>query len=379
MGRPSFHSRSGSAGVALLLAAALATFAGGQTPEFERAADRIRAGDREAAEEQLAAWLAARPGDAAALHRVGAFWLVFGAPERAPGPLREALALDPGFVDARLALGQALGQLGAAEEALRELDRAATLAPERHEAPYLAAAVLDRAGRVGEALDRARRAVALAPRDPGLRRFRGRLALRLEQWPEAQAEFEAALGLGYREDPAIFADLGAALTGQERLVAARAAWERYHALAPDDTEALLQLGYLEWRTGDPEASEARLEAAIARDPGLRRAHHLLGLAALRRLDLDGAEAAFRRALEAGEDFPEAWFHLGKIALRRGNAAEAVRHLGTAISHDPDYAEAYYQLGFARRRLGDAAGAARALARFEELGRTRDEGPREELR
>ena len=362
------------------LAPAFLTAAERQPPPeaaLAEAAARIEAGRPDEAAAALAAFLSARPDDPAALHRAGALWLLGGDPARALPHLRAAVGLAPGLADARLALGQALGQLGRAEEALVQLAAAARSAPARYEAPYLAAAVLDRAGRLGEAVEKAAEAVALAPGEAGLRRYFGRLLLRVEHWPEAQAELERALRLGYREDPAIFADLGAALLGQERLRAARAAYERHRSLAPDDPETLLQLGYLDWRAGDHAASEKRLGEAISLDPGLRRAHHFLGLTALRRLDLDGAEAAFRRALEAGEDFPEAWFHLGKIALRRGDPAAAADHFETAIRHAPDYAEAYYQLGFARRRLGDPEGAASALERFEELGRNRDPEPRQE--
>lgn len=364
------------------LATALSIFAaapgGGQEPvppepEIIEAAALIEAGKRDEAVRVLNDFLVARPWDVGAFHQVGAMWLVAGEPELAVPPLEGAVARAPEFVDSRLALGQAYGQLDNVEDALSQFEAASRTAPERYEAPYLAAAVLDRAGRLSEAVDQAARAVELASRDPGMHRFFGRLLLRIEHWPEAQAALERALQLGYREDPAIFADLGAALLGQERLEAARAAYEQHLEFAPDDAETLLQLGYLDWREDDFEASETRLERAIALDPGLRRAHHFLGLTAFRRQELDRAEAAFRRALEQGEDFPEAWLNLGKIALRRDDPEEAERLLETAIRHAPEYADAYYQLSFARRRLGDAEGAAAALERFEAL-RQAEEGP-----
>ncbi len=338
----------------------------GPDPRVREAAARLAAGERDAAEAALAAFLGGRETDPAARHQAGVVWLVGGSPADAVAHFEAALIADPGFLDARLALGQALAQLGRVEDAVRELDAASEAAPDRYEGPYLAAAALDAADRVSEAAPRARTAARRAPANPGVRRFLGRILLRIEQWPEAEAELMAALRLGYREDPAIFADLGAALVGQEKLTAARAAYEQHLALAPDDPGTLLQLGYLDWRAGDAEASEERLNRAIFLDPDLRRAHLFLGLTALRRLDLDGAEAAFRRALERGEDFPEAWFHLGKIALRRGDPGTAAQMLEAAVRHDPDYREAYYQLAFALRRLGDGEGADRALARFEEL-------------
>ena len=373
--------RAGVLGRGLLAAGGLflaAAGSGQERPpapaEFERAAAALREGDSAGAEAAVAEFLAGREADPAAHHRVGALWLLAGDPERAVPHLRAALEAAPDATDSRLALGQALGQLGDTEGALAAFAAAAGSAPERYEAPYLAAAVLDRAGRLPEAVTEARSAAALAPGNASVRRFLGRLLLRIEAWPEAAAELEAALRQGFREDPAIFSELGAALLGQERLDAARAAYERHREFAPEDAETLLQLGYLAWRRGAAAESESLLWEALALDPALRRAHHFLGLTALRRDDLAGAEAAFRRALEGDPDFAEAWFHLGKIELRRGNPEAAARHLERALASAPGYAEAYYQLAFARRRLGDAEGAAESLARFTELrraeGRTR---------
>ncbi len=378
---PAGAFRSRRAGVLAAAVLSLAAASVGQErppapPEFERAATALREGDLERAESALTDFLAGREGDPAAHHRAGALWLLAGEPERAVPHFRAALGAAPDFTDARLALGQALGRLGDTEGALAAFAAAAGTAPERYEAPYLAAAVLDRAGRLPEAVTEARSAAALAPGNASVRRFLGRLLLRIEAWPEAAAEFEAALRRGFREDPAIFAELGAALLGQERLDAAQAAYERHRAFAPEDAETLLQLGYLAWRRGDAAESEALLREALALDPALRRAHHFLGLTALRRDDLAGAEAAFRRALEGDPDFAEAWFHLGKIELRRGNPEAAARHIERAVESAPGYAEAYYQLAFARRRLGDAEGAAAALARFTELRRAED-SPRQE--
>ena len=335
-------------------------------PALREAAARLAAGDAGAAAAAIAGFLDGREDDPAARQQAGVVWLLGGRPSDALPHFETAVAADPGFVDARLALGQALAQLDRTDEALVHLDRAADLAPERYEPVYLAAAALDADGRVSGAVGRAREAARRAPRDPGVRRFLGRLLLRIEAWVAAEAELRAALELGYRESPEILSDLGAAFAGQEKLAEARSAYEQHLALVPDDPDTLLQLGYLDWRAGDHAASAGRLNRAIELAPGLRRAHLFLGLTALRRLDLGAAEAAFRRALDQGEDFPEAWFHLGKIALRRGDAADAATMLETAVSHAPDYADAWYQLSFARRRLGDAAGAEEALARFEAL-------------
>jgi len=97
-----------------------------------------------------------------------------------------------------------------------------------------------------------------------------------------------------------------------------------------------------------------------------RAHHFLGLIALRKRDFERAEAQFAEALDYDPGFADAHFNLGKIHLRRGDPKRAVVSFRQAIEYRSDYKEAYYQLSFAYRRLGREELAAETLAHFEKL-------------
>ncbi len=121
-----------------------------------------------------------------------------------------------------------------------------------------------------------------------------------------------------------------------------------------------------WMLSDYDRAVELLEACLAKDPELMRAHHFLGLIALRKLDFDRAEEQFTEALDYEPGFADAHFNLGKIHLRRGDAERAVISFRQAIDYRSDYKEAYYQLSFAYRRLGREELAAETLAHFEKL-------------
>lgn len=189
--------------------------------------------------------------------------------------------------------------------------------------------------------------------------------MKLEHWSAAEPALEAALENGARSSD-VYLDLGRAYLGQEQLVSAGQAFDQARALAPDSAEPLLQLGYIAWMLRDYDRAVELLEACIAKDPELMRAHHFLGMIALRKRDYDRAEEQFVEALDYDPGFAEAHFNLGKIYLRRRDPERAVDRLQQAIEYRSDYKEAYYQLSFAYRRLGREELAAEALARFEKL-------------
>ncbi len=65
--------------------------------------------------------------------------------------------------------------------------------------------------------------------------------------------------------------------------------------------------------------------------------------------------------------------LGRLLLDLGRGEEAVEHLRLATRALPGEPEAHYRLGQALQLTGDAKSAREALARFQELSRTRDDG------
>lgn len=132
--------------------------------------------------------------------------------------------------------------------------------------------------------------------------------------------------------------------------AARAAYERVLDLAPNNLVALVNLGLVEFRAGEPAKAEkylrqalqqrletgpawltlgvmefgqgrmeeafAALSQAVLYDPGNARAHNYLGAVLGRKGWLDGAEAELRRAVEIDENSRDAHYNLAVIYLQR---------------------------------------------------------------
>jgi tetratricopeptide (TPR) repeat protein len=162
--------------------------------------------------------------------------------------------------------------------------------------------------------------------------------------------------------------------------------------------------------GEYDRARAELQAALARDAAVRRAHYYLGMVALADARvgpdrLDRAMAEFREELKLDPDDAPAGDQLGLALLEAGRAAEALPvletavraqarplylfHLGrcllaldrpadaaaalrrgleTAEEHggsEDDIAKIHYQLGLALRKLGAAAEAAAHLAQAKQ--------------
>jgi tetratricopeptide (TPR) repeat protein len=251
-----------------------------------------------------------------------------------------ALALPAGAAAAEARLAgclalEARGELLAALEACRA---ARELAPGNAAAAYAAGRVLARLGSVASALDALEDAQRLAPR-------------------EAEAYLLAALLLrdAGRPDEAA-AVLGTALS---RGVTAPAVSEQL---------ALLLLG-----RGDRDRALELADTALERVPGhsgllLARG---LALAADPARRAEGVEALAQALVSGAAEPGRIHLELGAALLELGRGAEAVAHLREAVRLHPQMPEAAYRLGTALRAVGDREGAAAALARFQELSRSRD--------
>lgn len=132
--------------------------------------------------------------------------------------------------------------------------------------------------------------------------------------------------------------------------AARHSYEKVLDIAPGNLVALVNLGLIEFRSGNADAAEkllkqairqrletgpawltlgmiqlqkdrvedafAALSQAVLYDPGNARAHNYLGVVLGRKGWLDGAEAELRRAVEIDESYRDAHYNLAVIYLQR---------------------------------------------------------------
>lgn len=187
------------------------------------------------------------------------------------------------------------------------------------------------------------KAVELAPGDKDIRRVRGLFHLLAENFPEAQADLEAAAEAD-PEDASLQEALGLALMMDEKLDEAQEVFDRALKLDPDSASALLQRARLRALRGDRPEALADLDKAIGIAPDealllvLRaRIHQQSG-------DSDRAAADLERVLEKTPDHPAALELRGLIAADKQDFAAAIRDFRRLVSQRQDDAMLVGQLG-----------------------------------
>ncbi len=285
-------------------------------------------------------WRQVAPEDAAAGRAWGALALAETPAEavtalcESDAALCERLATcaDPAVCD--LPLGQALLRQGERTLAACVLSRAVTAAPESGDAHALLGSTLDALGFSTEAGAHLAQATALSPGSPLAWTLRGQHHLRRGDYPAARKALRTAHELD-PVNPAPCLAMAAALAGESRYDEIKpwieAALERapsdpeIHkaaarfyltrnlvqetyplqiaesavALAPEDAEAQLLLGWSHLQSEKPQAALEALNRAATLHPALAQAHHLRGRALQALGRHDEAEAAFVKAVDLG--------------------------------------------------------------------------------
>jgi len=108
------------------------------------------------------------------------------------------------------------------------------------------------------------------------------------------------------------------------------------------------------RTFD-EAEEA-YKLALSLDPTLSNALTNLGNLEYRRNQIDEAEHYYRRALACDPEQPEALYNLGFLCFERDEIEQAILLFGQALESDPSFADAHFNMAMALEERGDCAAA-----------------------
>ncbi|HUP18543.1 MAG TPA: aspartyl protease family protein [Gemmatimonadota bacterium] len=130
----------------------------------------------------------------------------------------------------------------------------------------------------------------------------------------------------YEEGAAIHRGLARAYLDAGDAHAARVEAERGLNLDPEDSRLLAALGGALYRSGEPAAARAALEAALAREPDLAEAHWALGRVEIAGNRLEPARARAGRALEleARPRYARDFARYSALAGDHGSAARALR-------------------------------------------------------
>ena len=194
---------------------------------------------------------------------------------------------------------------------------------------------------------------------------------------------------------------------------ARPELERLAQSDESSAEYRYWIGRLDYDDGKYSDAISRFTEALARDPGMMRAHDNLGLCyealdqadraiahyreALRlnrqastkspwpptnlgillrqRGEMEESASLFREALEYDDDFAKAHYELGVLLDQRDRMDEALGELRRAASIDASYAEPHYVLARIYRRQGRTTLADESLTTFLRVRALRDQGQR----
>jgi len=125
--------------------------------------------------------------------------------------------------------------------------------------------------------------------------------------------------------------------------AARKAYQRVLDLVPDSLVGLVNLGVVEFYSGNPARSEELLKKAVSLRMENPAAWLTLGMIYMDREKFDDALPALAQAVVQDPRNPRARNFLGVVIGRKGWIDGAQSELRRAVELDPDYADAHYNL------------------------------------
>ena len=194
-------------------------------------------------------------------------------------------------------------------------------------------------------------------------------ALALDTYPAAaRTAITAAYDAARRapDDAQAAGRLARVLHAWEQWEAARAAYARAQALAPQAYEWRYLEGLVLQRLARPDLAVAAFREAVSRGPAYLPARLKLAEALLDAGELDESRTRFTELTDPA-CAPAVQFGLGTIAVRQGRPADAIPYLQRAIALFPEFGSAHYALARAYRALGRRDEAEAALAKHAQYG------------
>ena len=105
-----------------------------------------------------------------------------------------------------------------------------------------------------------------------------------------------------------------------------------------------------------DEAEQAYKKALSLDPTLSNALTNLGNLEYRRQRLEAAERYYRQALESDPEQPEALYNLGFLCFERDEVDQAIQLFREALRSDPSFADAHFNLAMALEERGERADA-----------------------
>ncbi len=296
----------------------------------------------------------------------------------------KALDLDPTNLEALRGYVQSCRAAGRLDEAKARFQHAVEKAPGDAYAHEGLGLVDYARGQSGESAKKQLGAAArLAPKIADFHYRLGVLLVDQDDWENAKAELEQAVGLDanqprYRlpfavalarsgEEEAAIAQLTTVLslnpTPAEVAMAAKTArmlTDPFRGFPHAAREQFRQA--LDWLdSGSPKQAEAVLEKLAQEYPDLAIVRATLGLTAAKMDEPGQAIVEFQRAIDLGPELAEPRIYLGDVYFSHGRPQKAIPYYRAALARNPFLPDAYLRLAQAHLKDGEKAQAAQ---RFE---------------
>ncbi len=139
---------------------------------------------------------------------------------------------------------------------------------------------------------------------------------------------------------------------------ARLSLERASLYDPENTEALLKLGEVNYLLRRYPEAIASIDQALRVNDRQAKGYFLKGFIFKELGDTSRSLSSFQTAVEVNPEFYEAYMELAHIQSYRGNPI-TLDYLNTALELRPESVEAYYHLGLFYQSVGDYDEATKA--------------------
>ena len=317
------------------------------SPEVEQAEAAMQKNDFAAAESLLLKAVAAKPGDYRAWFDLGDVYNAANRLPEATEAYRKAVAAQADIFESNVNLGILLARQGKNEEAAKFLKAATQLKPgganpEQSMAhAWLALGRVEESASPQEALDAYAQATKFNPKDPAPPLAAATLLEKQGQLDEAAREYQTALRLDTKSQPAI-SGLVSVYIRQNKYPQAETALRRLLAIDPANGGVRQQLGQVLAKEGKSDEAAEELKKVLQAG-GSGRIELELGLLYVDAGNNVEAERWLRMAVQSLPQDAEAHYALGSLLMHVKRYPESQQELLKAVQLKPDLTEAYGNL------------------------------------
>ena len=276
----------------------------------------------EAANEYRAA-LRSKPGWPDPINNLGIVLFKQGRHEKAMATFNRVLAMDPFNAEAHNNMGVVLADQGRTQEAIKNYRQAIEVNPRYIKAVINLERALEASGDFADALIELEKLVKLSPDNASIRNRLAGLYLKMERYPEALEQAEAALQWEPDNIQALRVQ-GAAQRIMGNDAAAQTCFEKILSLDPGNYSFLMDLADIHFRRKEHKEAEERIQSYLIRRPNDRAAKMLLGRLYAEMGNRTHAIQVFEELSKADPNDAEALAAVAELHKEAGSIEKALR-------------------------------------------------------